>query len=147
MQHASHPRRRAAALAAVVLLFGCAISQTRVLPPYALANGRVLQDVITVAADGSGRAPVITALTTYDVSKPRRAVVIARESAFAPGVGLEMASGLGSAAVTSAAILGAAAIVDDGDGNGDTVVNASYATSGNTTSNGDAGDIDAIWPR
>ena len=36
-------------------------------------------------------------------------------------------------------------VVDENEeGSGDTVVNASYATSGNTTTRGDAGDIDAI---
>ena len=158
-----HPLHRGpAALAAVLLLSGCASTQTRVLPAYALANGRVHQDVVTVAADGSGGAPVITSLTTYDVSSRRQSVVIARESASAPGVGLAMASGLGGAVISSAAVLGAALILDeDGDGigdtvvntevvdeneegSGDTVVNASYATSGNTTTRGDAGDIDAI---
>jgi len=55
-----------------------------------------------------------------------------------------MASGLGGAALTSAAILGSAAILEDGEG-GDTVVNASYATAGNTAhGGGDAGDIDAL---
>ena len=90
----------AATLAAVLLLSGCADTQTRVLPAYALANGRVHQDVVTVAADGSGGAPVITSLTTYDVSSRRQSVVIARESASAPGVGLAMASGLGGAVIS-----------------------------------------------
>ncbi|WP_144431736.1 hypothetical protein [Jannaschia seosinensis] len=87
---------------------------------------------------------MLTALTTYDISQPGKTIVIARESASSPGVGSVMASGLGSAAVTSAAILGSAAILD-GHNDGDTVVNASYATSGNTAmGDGDPGDIDAL---
>ncbi|PHP28655.1 hypothetical protein [Limimaricola cinnabarinus] len=129
---------------ALVLMTGCAEMRTTALPAYQLANGRVLQDVVTVAADGSGGAPVLTALTTYDVSDPGQTVVIARESASSPGVGTAMASGLGGAALTSAAILGSAVILDEGNG-GDTVVNASYATAGNTaTGGGDAGDVDAL---
>lgn len=129
---------------ALVLVTGCAETKTTALPAYQLANGRVLQDVVTVAADGAGGAPVLTALTTYDVSDPGQTVVIARESASAPGVGTAMASGLGGAALTSAAILGSAVILDEGSG-GDTVVNASYATAGNTAmGGGDAGDIDAL---
>lgn len=135
---------RSGLLAVPLALAGCAETQTTVLPAYQLANGQVLQDVVSVAAHKSGGAPVVTALTTYDVTIPGRTAVLARESASAPGVGLEMASGLGSAALTSAAILGSAAILDD-QANGDTVVNASYATSGNTaTGGGDAGDIDAL---
>lgn len=130
--------------AALVLVTACAETATTPLPAYRLANGRILQDVVTVAADPSGGAPVLTALTTYDVSDPGATVVIARESASAPGVGSAMASGLGGAALTSAAILGSAVILDGGNG-GDTVVNASYATAGNTaTGGGDAGDIDAL---
>lgn len=131
-------------LAGVMVLTACAETGTTTLPTYRLANGRVLQDVATVATDEAGGAPVLTVITTYDVSDPGKTVVIARESASAPGVGLALASGLGGAAVTSAAILGAAVILDDHNGGGD-VVNASYATSGNTaTGGGDAGDIDAI---
>lgn len=129
----------------LVALAACAETRTTALPAYQLANGRVLQDVVTVAADQSGGAPVLTALTTYDVSDPGRTIVIARESASAPGAGLGMASGFGSAAITSAAILGSAAILDETGGDRETVVNASYATSGNTaTGGGDAGDVDAI---
>ncbi|MCZ4260607.1 hypothetical protein O4G76_07100 [Limimaricola sp. G21655-S1] len=129
---------------AFVLVTGCAETITTTLPAYQLANGRVLQDVVTVAADRSGGAPVLTAMTTYDVSDLGRTVVIARETASSPGIGTAMASGLGGAALTSAAILGSAAILEDGDG-GDTVVNASYATAGNTArGGGDAGDIDAL---
>lgn len=129
---------------ALLLATACAETATTALPAYQLANGRLLQDVVTVAADPSGGAPVLTALTTYDVSDPGQTVVIARESASSPGVGSAMASGLGGAALTSAAILGSAVILDDGS-SGDTVVNASYATAGNTaTGGGDAGDIDAL---
>lgn len=136
---------RAAPVAAAVLLGACASTETRVLPPYELANGRMLQDVVTVAADPAGGAPVITSLTTYDVNATDRTVVVARESSSAPGAGLMLAAGLGSAAATSAAILGAAAILDDDDdGRDGDIVNASYSTSGNTATNGDAGDIDAV---
>ncbi|WP_147115148.1 hypothetical protein [Tateyamaria sp. syn59] len=130
--------------ASLVMVTACAETGTTALPAYQLANGRVLQDVVTVAGNQSGGAPVLTALTTYDVSEPGRTVVIARESASTPGVGTAMASGLGAAALTSAAILGSAVILN-GENSGDTVVNASYATAGNTASDGgDAGDIDAL---
>lgn len=76
-----------------------------------------------MAADGSGGAPVITALTTFDVSERRRTVVVVRDSASGAGVGAEMASALRGAAVTAAAILGSTAILDDREG--DTTVNAS----------------------
>jgi hypothetical protein len=130
--------------AGLLALSACAETATTALPAYTLANGRTVQDVVTVATDGSGGAPVLTTLTTYDVSDPGETIVVARESASAPGLGLALASGFGGAAVKAAAILGAAAILDE-DGEGDTVVNSSYATSGNTaTDGGDAGDIDAV---
>ncbi|WP_143042386.1 hypothetical protein [Citreimonas salinaria] len=128
---------------ALPLLGACAESATTVLAPYQLANGRVLQDVVSVASDASGGAPVLTSLTTYDVSHAAGTVVIARESASAPGVGLAMADGLGSAAMTSAAILSASAIAA-GECNGDTVVDARHGTDGNSATDGDAGDIDTI---
>ena len=127
----------------LTLSASCAETTTTALPAYQLANGRIVQDVVTVAADGSGGAPVITALTTYDVSEPGTTLVIARESASAPGVGLLLAS-TGAAAVTSAAVLGTALLLDEEDESA-TVVNASYATSGNSaTGGGDAGDIDSV---
>ena len=137
--------RRGARRAVVVLTYGlaaagCAETATRVLPPYQLANGRVLQDVVTVAADPSGGAPVVTSLTTFDVSRGGATRVVSQASASAPGTGLMVAKGLGSGASTLTAVLVADAIDDEGD-----TVNASYATSGNSaTDGGNAGDIDAV---
>lgn len=136
---------RFGALVAPALLAACAESGSRVLPPYQLANGQVLQDVVSVASDASGGAPVITALTTYDVNARGRTRVIARAQASAPGTGQIIAATAGRAVTTTAATVATAAILDefDDDGGGGTVVNATYSTSGNTTTNGDAGDIDA----
>ncbi|EKE43274.1 hypothetical protein OCGS_2611 [Oceaniovalibus guishaninsula JLT2003] len=138
-------RGGAAGLASAAMLLGaCAETGTTVLPPYQLANGRMLQDVVSVASDPSGGAPVITSLTTFDVGASEGVRVIARDTASSPGVGQSLAKGLGSAAISTAAIVVAAEVANNNDDRG-TTVNASYATSGNTaTGGGDAGDIDAL---
>lgn len=132
---------RAILIPAAFALGACAESGTKVMPPYQLANGQVLQDVVTVAADPTGGAPVVTAASTYDVSHPGRTRMIARDSASAPGTGQILAGSMGRAVATTAT---AVVLADALDGPGDTNVNASYATSGNTAEGGgDAGDIDA----
>ena len=130
------------AVGSLVATVGCAQSQTTVLPSYQLDNGRRLQDVVSVAADPSGGAPSVTALTTYDISG-HTTHVVARNAGSSPGVGVAVASGLGAAAGGALAGVATAAILHELDDNG-TTVNASYATAGNTATNGDAGDIDAV---
>jgi hypothetical protein len=140
---------------ALVTLSACAAPGTQVLPPYQLANGQTMQDVVTVAADPSGGAPVITALTTYDVGRRGTTRVIARESASAPGPGQLIAAGAGQAVIAGATVLAVDAITDgDGTevtGGSGTTVNATFNTSGNSaTDGGDAGDIDGqvvVCPR
>lgn len=131
-------RRSVPVIAMAFLLGACAQSATTVLPTYTLANGQVLQDVVTTAADPSGGAPVMTALTTYDVTVQGQTAMIGRESASSLGPGLILAGAFGSAAVIAA--------VDALDDNGGSLVqNSTYATIGNTaTGGGDAGDIDAV---
>ena len=61
-------KRRQLALAAVIvaaIVTGCARSSTQVLEPYTLADGRAYQDVVTVAADERGAAPVVTHVKTF----------------------------------------------------------------------------------
>jgi hypothetical protein len=136
---------RIVALVAPLALAACAQSNTQVLPPYQLANGQVLQDVVSVAADPSGGAPVITALTTYDVDAGGRTQVVTHAQSSAPGTGQALASGAGRvAAGVTAAVVTAAVIEEiDDDGGGGTVGNSTFNTSGNTATRGDAGDIDA----
>jgi hypothetical protein len=83
---------------------------------------------------------VVTSLVTYDVARPGQARVVAHATASAPGTGQFIAAGLARAA-TGAAV---AAALNGGLGAGSgTTVNANLTTSGNTATNGDAGDIDA----
>jgi hypothetical protein len=136
---------RLAAPVVLLALAGCADSGTQVLPPYELANGRVLQDVVTVAADRSAGAPVITALTTYDVHAGGEARVVSHASASAPGTGQLIAAGLGQVGTgVTAAVIADAILDDDDDDGGGTMVSSVYNTSGNTADGGDAGDIDAV---
>ena len=127
-------------LAGLMALTACAQSGSTIGDPYQLANGRVMQDVVTVAADPSGGAPVVTAVTTYDVSETGRTTVIGRNSGSGPG----LAQSITGAAVTAAGIVGAAAVAAEASGCRSTV-NASYNPRGNVaTGGGDAGDIDAV---
>lgn len=131
-----------AARLALVAAFGlsaCAASNTQVLPAYQLANGQVLQDVVTIAADPSGGAPVITSVATYDLNSRAGARAVASASASGPGVGQTLA-GAGGRIVGGVATIAAAEALSDGGGN---TVNSVIQTAGNTATNGDAGDIDA----
>ena len=46
---------------------GCAKPSTMVLEPYALADGTMFQDVVTIAADERGTAPVVTHTKTFEL--------------------------------------------------------------------------------
>ena len=129
-----------AALAA--LLVACATPGTTVLPAYTLDNGAVLQDVVTIGGDPGGGAPSLTVVTTYDLSVPGTATVVSREHAAGAAIGPQVAKGLSLGLPIAAGAVGAAALADGDDTR---VTNTSYATAGNTaTDGGDAGDIDAV---
>lgn|GEM_PF-5077536 len=69
----------AAALAA------CATSGTQVLPTYTLADGTQLQDVVTIAADKTGSAPVVTHTKTFKLGR-NGPEIVAQASGSAPGM-------------------------------------------------------------
>lgn len=126
--------------AALLALSGCTKSSSTPGSPYELANGRVMQDVVTVAADPSGGAPVVTSVTTYDVSERGRTTVIGSASGSGPG----LAQAVVGAAVSSVGLVGAAAIAANANGCRSTV-NASYVTNNNSAAGGgDVGDVDAV---
>ena len=95
------------ALASLIVLGGCATSGTQVLQPYQLANGVTLQDVVTVGADKTGSAPVVTQVKTFRLYKGN-AELVAQGDGSAPGmtsvvvsaVGGGVASGVSSGLVT-----------------------------------------------
>ena len=134
-------RRTLGTLALLGLLGACATPGTRVLPAYTLDNGAVLQDVVTIGGDPGGGAPSLTVVTTYDLSVPGTANVVSREHAAGAAIGPQVAKGLSLGLPIAGGAIGAAALADGDDTR---VTNASYATSGNTATGGDAGDIDAV---
>ena len=103
---------------------GCATPGTQVMPAYELHNGAVFQDVVMVATDRRGTAPVITTLTTYDVSEDRNAVVVSREFAQGAGGMTSLMQGFGLAMPVAAGAAIAAAL---DDGNETVISNTSYA--------------------
>ena len=111
------------------------------LPAYTLENGAVLQDVVSIGGDGSGGAPSLTVVTTYDLSRPGTATVVAREHAAGAAIGPQVAKGLSLGLPIAAGAVGAAALADGDDTR---ITNASYATAGNSATGGDAGDSDAV---
>lgn len=52
-------------LCALGFLAACATPETKVLPPYQLADGRTYQDVVTIGSNGKGTSPTVTTVTTY----------------------------------------------------------------------------------
>lgn len=119
---------------------GCATTGTRVLAPYQLANGAQLQDVVTIAGDPGGGAASITAVSTYDVSRPGQAVLVARDHAAERAIGALVAGGFAAGIPIAAGVVGAAAIRG---ADRKLIQSTSYSTSGNISYGGDAGDIDA----
>lgn len=126
-------------LAVSALLASCTSPETKVLPAYTLANGAVLQDVVTIGGDPDGGAPSLTVVTTYDLGTPGAATLVAREHAAGKAIGPEIAGALGLGVPIAIGAIGAAVASD-----GDRVTSTSYQTSGNVSYGGDAGDIDAV---
>ena len=110
------------------------------LPPYTLANGSQLQDVVTVAGDPKGGAPSLTVVTTYDVSRKDYTTMLSREFAAGEPIGPEIAKGLALGVPIAIGAIGAAAVRGEDKS---FVQQTSYTTKGNISYNGDAGDIDA----
>lgn len=128
-------------LAAVALgLSACATPGNEVLPPYRLANGAQLQDVVTIAGDRKGGAPSLTVVSTYDVTEPGTVVLVSREHGAGQPPGRALVQGLAFGipvaigAIASAAIRGADETL---------IQETNYSTQGNISYGGDAGDIDA----
>jgi len=59
--------RTTSCLITALLCSACAKPQTQVLEPYALADGKMFQDVITIGADKNGTAPVVTQVKTFQL--------------------------------------------------------------------------------
>jgi hypothetical protein len=91
------------------LLAACTTSQTDVLAPYTLANGQYMQDVVTVATDKKGAAPIVTVVNTYDVSR-QRAELVSHDAASSPGLATVIAGGLAGSIPNAVATVAAAAL-------------------------------------
>ncbi|MBZ9991230.1 hypothetical protein LB572_29490 [Mesorhizobium sp. BH1-1-5] len=83
--------------ASALVLSGCAVSGTQVLAPYQLADGTRFQDVVTIGADRTGTAPVVTHVKTFRVGEKGGAALVTD--------GIGSGSGLG-AVITGAAVAG-----------------------------------------
>ena len=103
-------RLRLPLLLSMSLLAGCTTSQTDVLAPYTLANGQYLQDVVTIATDERGGAPIVTVVNTYDINEPNRARLLSHDAAFSPGLATVIAGGLAGSIPNAIATVGAAAV-------------------------------------
>lgn len=73
-------------LSATLVLAGCARSGTLVLQPYRLADGTQYQDVVTVGADPTGAAPVVTQVKTFRLAEGGSQLV-AQGVGSSPGMG------------------------------------------------------------
>lgn len=104
--------RSLSVLLTMPLLAACTTSQTDVLAPYTLANGQYMQDVVTVATDKSGGAPIVTVVNTYDVSA-RKAALISHDAASSPGLATVIAGGLAGSIPNALATVGAAALQEN----------------------------------
>lgn len=128
-------------LFASLAVAGCATtSKTEVLPSYTLDNGQRLQDVVTVASEEEGAAPVITVVKTFDVSHSDT-VLVSHDSASQPGMGVVVAGALAGSVPTAAAIVGAAAIEDD-DGDSTSIRLKNRNQNSSTNNNTNANDND-----
>jgi hypothetical protein len=85
------PRRRMEArhllAASVFVLTGCAVSGTQVLAPYRLADGTRFQDVVTIGADKTGTAPVVTHVKTFRIGERGGASLVADGTGSGAGLG------------------------------------------------------------
>ncbi|TPN57458.1 MULTISPECIES: hypothetical protein [unclassified Mesorhizobium] len=73
-------------LALLAIVAGCAVSGTQVLSPYQLADGTKLQDVVTIGADKSGAAPVVTHVKTFRIGGKGGATLVADGTGSGPGM-------------------------------------------------------------
>jgi hypothetical protein len=92
-------KSKIACIMAGVLLAGCATSGTQVLAPYQLADGSKYQDVVTIGADKTGTAPVVTHVKTFKFGKKSGAVLVADASGGAPGLGTVVTGAIVAGAV------------------------------------------------
>lgn len=74
-------------VAGIVMLTGCAVSGTQVLAPYRLADGTRLQDVVTIGADKTGTAPVVTHVKTFRIGERGGAALVAEGAGSGAGLG------------------------------------------------------------
>jgi len=71
--------------ACALAVVGCATSGTQVLPEYQLADGTRMQDVVTIASDESGTAPVVTHTKTFKFGR-QGPEMVAQASGSTPGM-------------------------------------------------------------
>lgn len=110
-------------LAHAIALSGCATSGTQVLAPYQLADGTKLQDVVTIGADKTGTAPVVTHVQTFRLGGKNGGVLVS--------------DGTGSGAGLNTVITGAVVAGVTGGVTGGLIAN-SYRRDGNSnTTNSD----------
>ena len=132
--------------AVAVYCAGCAKPSTLVLEPYALADGKMYQDVVTIAADETGTAPVVTHSKTFELrtgykgGRGTSSEPVATASGSSPG----LVSTLSSAAVSSVipAATGAA-IAASGWARSRTTIsnsNSSNANASNSNENNNNGN-------
>jgi hypothetical protein len=128
-------------LLSMPLLAACTTSQTDVLAPYTLANGQFMQDVVTVATDEKGAAPIVTVVNTYDVSRPR-AELVSHDAASSPGLATVIAGGLAGSIPNAVATVAAAALREPDRININDCVTTQQGTSvgGEAGNGGDGGD-------
>lgn len=93
-------------VAFAVGLTACARSSTYISKPYALADGKMYQDVVTVGADPNGSAPVVTHVKTFQINTgfkgkgtKGRSKPVAQASGKSPGLTYGVATSLASTAL------------------------------------------------
>lgn len=89
-----------------LVVAGCAASGTQVMAPYQLADGSRFQDVITIGADKSGSASVVTHVKTFRVSGRSSGTLVTEATGTSPGL-RTVATGAAVAGITSGLTAGA----------------------------------------
>jgi hypothetical protein len=84
---------------AASVVVACAKAETNVLKPYQLAEGTRFQDVVTIGADTSGTAPVVTHVKTFRLDGKKGAEVVADGVGSGPSLGT-VATGAAIAGIT-----------------------------------------------
>lgn len=140
-------------LAVAVGCSACAQPGTRVLEPYALADGKMFQDVVTIGADENGSAPVVTHVKTFELRTgykggARPTSPVASASGSGPGLTTTVAGAATSAGISAATSLGIAASgwnrttisnnVDNSNSNSNSNANINTNTNSNSNSNNNA---------